>query len=74
MNDDLNQLTQIISDAVEYDRAHYRDFEKLMYGPLIFLSVIEALKICKMERFKNIHKMWDLWNKVYQDKANNEEI
>ncbi len=69
MNDDSQQPPIITTNAAYHDEIEFfSDFEKIMYGPLLFLSVAERLRIMNLYHFENLSGMWEIWNRAIIEK------
>ena len=60
MKDEDKQHEQIDDNADSYSWSHY---ERGFYGPLLFVFVLNKLKIHDMHHF-HMDEMWDTWTKA----------
>jgi hypothetical protein len=71
MNDD-SQQPPIITTNADYDIEFFSDFEKIMYGPLLFLAVADRLRIMNLHTFEGLNGIWSLWTTASIEKSTHE--
>jgi hypothetical protein len=62
MNDEDVQLSQI-DDNADCNQYGWSQYERGFYGPLLFVFVLNKLKIHDMHHF-HMDEMWNTWTKA----------